>query len=127
MELTRKLGYMPLALVQAGAYIAARGMSFKDYLDIYDEHFKKVFAKLPPTAVWQYGPRSVLTTWEISFEVIRESNEEATELLSVCSLLANEIKKDMLWRGMKVERNGRLTSHIRGCIFAKFHGLQISQ
>lgn len=100
---------MPLALVQAGAYISAQNMPFELYLKIYDEHFRIVFAKLPPRAVWDYGPHSVLTTWEISFEAIKESNEQATELLSMCSLLSNEIQKDMLCRGMKLRENGRVS------------------
>lgn len=87
-------------------------MPLDEYLEIYDKYFKRVFSEIPSAAIWDYGPRSVVTTWEISYEAIKESSKDAAELLSLCALLSNEIRKDMLCRG----KGKRETGMFRPCI-----------
>jgi hypothetical protein len=60
-----KLGFLPLAIDQAGAYIAAGGISLKEYLPLYEKHFAKVASEVPAEGVWEYEAR-VFTTWEVS-------------------------------------------------------------
>lgn len=99
LKVTKVLGSLPLALVQAGAFVAARHISLERYLEIYEESFSTALANKQPRGVGTYGDRSVLTTWEISFKAIRETNRGAAELLSLCAFLFNEVQEKMLCRG----------------------------
>lgn len=106
-EVTEKLGYLPLAIVQAGAYVSTRRMPLKDYPDVYDIMLSKVLSEKPPSAVWNYGDRTILTTWEISFQAIKEEDEEAADLLLLCAFLSNDdIREDLLRRGKRLGENG---------------------
>jgi hypothetical protein len=42
------------------------------FLPLFKENFNKTPSKKPPSAVWQYGEETVVTTWEISFKAIQE-------------------------------------------------------
>ena len=102
-KIAGKLGYLPLALDQAGAYIHMQQYSFSRYLKQYESnasyHLKE----------WKGGKhdRSAFATWEISFNVIEKENPKAAELLLVCGFLDNEdICKELLHRGMKMDRHG---------------------
>lgn len=71
------------------------------FLPLFQENFKKTLSKQPPAAVWQYGEETVVTTWEISFEAVRESDPQAADLLLRCSFLAsNDISADLIYRGL---------------------------
>lgn len=71
------------------------------FLPLFEENFKKTLSKKPPAAVWQYGEETVVTTWEISFEAIQESDPQAADLLLRCSFLAsNDISVDFICRGL---------------------------
>lgn len=109
LAVTEKLGCLPLALVQAGAFVAARRISLENFLEIYEESFNRAFAKKPPSGVWTYKDRSILTTWEISFQAIKELSGDAAELLSLCAFLSNEVRRDMLCRGRMVNIGGKFT------------------
>lgn len=112
-ELTTKLGCLPLAIVQAGAYVAVRQISLTKYLEIYEKFFSNVFGEKPSNPTWTYGDRTVWTTWEISFQAIKEKNNDAAELLSLCSFFSNDdIGEDMLRRGKELEEDGTSRSLI---------------
>lgn len=107
-EIVKKLGYLPLAIDQAGAYVAARGMPLQRYMKVYEKNFRRIFGERPQSPVWTYRDQTVFTTWEISFEEIKAKNEEAAELLLLCSFLHNEdIWEEMLRRGQGLEEDGR--------------------
>jgi hypothetical protein len=58
-------------------------------------------SKKPPSAVWQYGEETVVTTWEISFRAIQEMDPKAADLFLLCSFLVNDdIGIDFLYRGL---------------------------
>ena len=83
-ELARRLGYLPLALEQAGAYIAVSDdekMSFQKYLTLYEQFGLDVFDKNERLGAYQ---ESVTTTWLISMDAMEES---ARQLLSMCAYL----------------------------------------
>lgn len=112
-KLVEKLGYLPLAIDQAGAYIAARIIPLEKYLSIFEANFRTVLSATPPRSVWSYGDRSVFTTWEISFAAIKSENAEAADFLLLCSFLSNErIWEDMLRRGKQLEEDGKQTAGI---------------
>jgi hypothetical protein len=85
-EVVTKLGLLPLAINQAGAFISQRRISFQRYLPLLGGGLNASTAGIPE---WPWGQQteSVVTTWEISFNLLSRS---AKELLLLCGFLANE-------------------------------------
>lgn len=96
-----KLGHLPLAIDQAGAYLNRLSKPLDIFLPLFEASFKTVLGKKPPMAVWQYGGKTVVTTWDISFEAIQVEDPQAARLLLLCSFLSNEdIDASFLSRGL---------------------------
>ena len=83
--LARALGYLPLALEQAAAYIEAKGTSLAEYLTRFNKH------ELRLLEAGQAGtdyPATVATTWGLSFEETERASPAAAQLLNLCAFLA---------------------------------------
>lgn len=107
-EIAKTLGYLPLAIDQAGSYVATRQMSLPRYKEVYKRNFRNIFTSVPRSPGWSYRDQTVFTTWEISFQEIEGNNKESAELLLLCSFLHNEdIWEKMLLRGQKLEMDGK--------------------
>ncbi|RPB06363.1 hypothetical protein P167DRAFT_530999 [Morchella conica CCBAS932] len=103
-ELTKKLGNLPLALVQAGAYISANRITLRSYINTFDAHFKLVFSDLPHGSSYTQHDKTVFTTWQTSFDAIKRISRAASDLLIVCSFLSNEdIWEFMLQHGKQID------------------------
>ena len=93
-ELSKILGYLPLALAQASAYIYQTQMTIKDYLNLYNSHEQELLkdSTLPEDT----NSLPIAVTWNISLEaIVKEAKEKhepllALELLNVCAYLAPE-------------------------------------
>ena len=85
MELLEKLGRLPLAIEQAGAYIHASSISIAKYLDLYERDARRLLDKTP--AIWYYRNDTTLTTWEISFAALNKRDALAAEILQLCGFL----------------------------------------
>lgn len=83
-ELAKKMGYLPLALDQAGAYMVITQKNYKEYLDLYIQKNLKLLTKYPN----DLEKETVATTWLISFEKI--NNPAAKQLLNLCAFFAPE-------------------------------------
>ncbi|KAI8930738.1 hypothetical protein NX059_012346 [Plenodomus lindquistii] len=90
-ELAAVLEYMPLAIVQATAYILQRGprCSVAKYLDEYRKSERKRASLLNYDEErlrrdWE-AKNSIIVTWQISFEYIQETRPSAAGLLSLMS------------------------------------------
>ncbi|MCL1872558.1 MAG: tetratricopeptide repeat protein [Clostridiales bacterium] len=83
-ELAKRLGYLPLALEQAVAYITATHESCGDYLQLLEKYGNKLFDERAST-VYGYA-ETVNTTWRISFDKIK--SKSAKQLLNLCSYMA---------------------------------------
>lgn len=106
-RIVEKLGCLPLAIDQAGSYLSMLQKPLHAFLPLFEENFNKTLSKKPPSAVWQYGEETVVTTWEISFKAIQERDPQAANLLLLCSFLANDnIGVDFLWRGLPMLFSG---------------------
>jgi len=70
-EVATELGQLALALEQAGAYIATRRLTFGRYLEEWRAQHERVLAWFDERQM-QY-PRSVATTWQMSFEQLTPS------------------------------------------------------
>jgi tetratricopeptide (TPR) repeat protein len=88
-ELAAALEYMPLALVQAAAYIRERAprCSVRQYLAEYRESDSRKTSLLNQAAGHlrrdEVPSNSVLLTWQISFDHIHSSRRSAADLLSL--------------------------------------------
>ena len=84
------LGFLALAITQAGAYIRRGLCSIEEYCDVYTRRRQKLLRHRSVQASSDYK-YSVYTTWEISIEAIEKRRDEtshnAMELLQIFSFL----------------------------------------
>ena len=84
--LLTQLTCLPLAIVQAAAYINENGITLGDYLSLLGEQEEEVVDLLSEEfedeGRYPSGKNPVATTWLISFEQIRQKNPLAAEFLS---------------------------------------------
>jgi tetratricopeptide (TPR) repeat protein/DNA-binding XRE family transcriptional regulator len=96
-RIVKEMDGLPLAIIQAGAYIEETGCSLEDYLSYYAEHRKDLLAR--PSRLLDY-PQTVATTWALSFEQVQQESAAAADLLCLCAFLAPDaIPEEMLARG----------------------------
>jgi len=102
-ELATALEYMPLAIVQAAAYISQRAPRYPvaKYLD----EFRKSERKRSSLLSYDNGQlhrdweatNSIVVTWQISFEYIQQTRSSAADLLSLMSFFDRQgIPEDLL-------------------------------
>jgi hypothetical protein len=63
------LGYLPLALEQAAAYIEETGQSMAGYLALFRKRRVELLRRGQPAAY----PDTVATTWELAFQQVQQS------------------------------------------------------
>ena len=85
-----RLGYLPLAIDQAAAYLQKTSKSLKTYLSVFEHNFELVMKKKPPKALWLYREDTVFTTWEISYSAVQKLCPEAAEILVISSFFSNQ-------------------------------------
>ena len=78
-ELARKMGYLPLALNQAGVYMKIHLKSYQEYLDLYNKYNLQLLKKYDDDPEM----KTVATTWQISLEKI--DNKASKQLLNLCA------------------------------------------
>ncbi len=97
--LAHELGYLPLALEQAAAYMTAAQKSLADYVALFRQHQQKILERGKPATDY---PFTVATTWELAFERVAVQCPAAVELLNLCSFLAPEaIPRGLLSQGLR--------------------------
>ncbi|MEM9292331.1 MAG: tetratricopeptide repeat protein [Acidobacteriota bacterium] len=85
-ELCTDLGFLPLALAQASAYIQRSGCGIQGYSDLWKERRSELLAKDSLRGQSQ----SVATTWDLSFQLLEANSPDGAALLKLCSYLAPE-------------------------------------
>ncbi|WP_341750286.1 NB-ARC domain-containing protein [Candidatus Tisiphia endosymbiont of Sialis lutaria] len=108
-KLVGVLGYLPLALVQAGTYIKQKHITIPEYLDLYKKYETELLTDntfLDETNTYNYP---VAITWNISLEaIVRDTKINngppiAIELLTVCAYLApNKISRKLLLKWLQI-------------------------
>jgi tetratricopeptide (TPR) repeat protein len=83
--LVQELGYLPLALAQAGAFIEARQIHLAKYLEYFGKRKLELFKDAP----LDYE-KTVATTWNIGVEQLEKEQPKALALLNLCAFLAPE-------------------------------------
>lgn len=97
-KIADKLGYLPLALEQAGGYISAMQIQLSEYLPKYDSTFKAIATASHPALSERYG-YTFYTTWKTSFESLHPVGKQ---LLLLCAFLANQdVLEGLIDRGAK--------------------------
>ena len=79
--LVAKLDGLPLALSTAGAYLEHVTTSFSEYLRLYKESWLKLQTTSP--LLNSYEDRSLYTTWQVTFDRIRQQNAASARLLKL--------------------------------------------
>ncbi len=102
-KLVQRLGRLPLALEQAGAYIKSLRCTISQYLELYDQQHLRLLnrQKAIPASVYESPERlAVRTTWHLNFEHIKQTVDDgkaAVRFLHACAFLnPNEIQKDII-------------------------------
>jgi tetratricopeptide (TPR) repeat protein len=90
-SLLDRLENLPLAITQAIAFISEYGIDVAKYLDLLTkseaETIKLLSTNLEDGRRYSQIPHSVVNTWRLSFDLIKEREPLASELLSVMSFL----------------------------------------
>ncbi|MDR2147932.1 MAG: tetratricopeptide repeat protein [Tannerella sp.] len=81
-ELAKRMGYLPLALDQAGAYMAINGLNYREYLELYKENSLDLLKEYDDDP----EKKTVATTWKISIDKIKD--EASIQLLNLCAFFA---------------------------------------
>ncbi|OCK73604.1 kinesin light chain, partial [Lepidopterella palustris CBS 459.81] len=91
VQLLRQLTFLPLAIVQAAAYINENGISLLEYLLLLDNREEDIIEVLSEDfedeGRYQDLKNPVATTWLISFEQIRVRDSLAADYLSFMSCI----------------------------------------
>lgn len=85
-RLADRLGDLPLAVEQAGAWLAATGMAVPSYLELLNTRMLEVLEENPPPGYRQ----TVAATWLVSLEKLREQMPAAARMLELCAFFGAE-------------------------------------
>ncbi len=98
-RIVEEMDGLPLAIVQAGAYIEETGCSLQAYLRLYTKHRKALLAR--HSRLMLDYPDTVATTWSLSFQRVEQQSPAAADVLRLCAFLAPDaIPEELLMRGM---------------------------
>ncbi|KAI1559240.1 NB-ARC domain containing protein [Pyrenophora tritici-repentis] len=78
---------LPLALTQAGSYMRETNASALTYVKHYNRTWERLMESEARFPLEEYGDRSVLTTWTMSYRQVQQHSEEAACLLKLWGFL----------------------------------------
>jgi hypothetical protein len=79
IKLAKELDGLPLTLATARAYLDQTARSFSDYLRLYKESWVRLEETSPKLSL--YKDRILYSTWQISFNNIKQRNPLSANLL----------------------------------------------
>ncbi|TVY34372.1 Vegetative incompatibility protein HET-E-1, partial [Lachnellula subtilissima] len=88
VKLATELDGLPLALATAGAYLDQTARSFSDYLRLYKESWVRLKETSPELG--SYEDRTLYSTWQISFDKIKQRNPYSANLLRLWAYFDNQ-------------------------------------
>jgi tetratricopeptide (TPR) repeat protein len=98
-ELAQELGDLPLALEQAAAYMEACGQTLSGYLQLFRQRRQELLRQGRSS---QEYPDTVATTWELSFQKVKQESPAAADLLNLCAFLApDDIPRELPAKGLE--------------------------
>jgi tetratricopeptide (TPR) repeat protein len=87
------LGDLPIAIANAGAFMAETGTTASDYLDQFNRHTRETLSVVESPDDYQ---TDVAATWAISLEQLEKRSAAALRLYEICSVLASEIPMELI-------------------------------
>ena len=101
-QIVHQFGCLPLAIDQAGAYIKARHKSLPAFKELCTQRRSDILKFKPRLAGYD---QTVFTTWELNFEQVEESSNDARKLLLLfCYLDAANIQEATLDRACSSQK-----------------------
>ena len=88
VKLAVELDGLPLALATAGAYLDQTALSFSDYLRLYKESWVNLLKTSPELS--SYEDRTLYSTWQLSFDHVKQRNELSAKLLRFWAYFDNQ-------------------------------------
>ena len=107
-ELASALGGLPLALVQAAAYITATGQSEASYLALFRQRRVDLLSRGEPGG---HG-KTVATTWELAFKRLQQTCASAVGLLQLLAFYAPDAIPLHLLLRPRPELTGQLSHEV---------------
>ncbi|PNP51615.1 hypothetical protein THARTR1_07732 [Trichoderma harzianum] len=93
-ELLNLLGFLPLAIIQAAAYINENDTTIDEYTSLYDDNETEMMKVLSEDfdvqGRYNTTKNSIATTWLISLSQINRTNPTAIEFLSFMACMTNQ-------------------------------------
>lgn len=112
--LAGKMSGLPLALAQASAYIEQTGITTTKYLELYENWWQRWMEMQAKFPLADYGERSVLTTWNISYDQVMNISKGAAALIRLWAFLdCNDIRYDLVRAAIALKGQDLLTSWLR--------------
>ena len=129
-EIVERLGYHPLAITQAGAYIKRRGLQLCDFTKVYKKQKEAILTNTLPLS--QYRKKlghdeketslNVFTTWELSFQQLQSqasANNVEAKLLTLFAFFDNKDISEQLLADFgayekKESKSARLLTWLNG-------------
>jgi hypothetical protein len=112
-ELAAALEFVPLAIVQAAAYISQRAprCSVRQYLEEFKKSERKRTSLLNRDEGqlrrdWE-AKNSIIITWQISFDYIHQTRPSAADLLSLMSFFDRQGISEVLLRNRTEQGDAR--------------------
>ncbi|KAH8592605.1 hypothetical protein B0O99DRAFT_674331 [Bisporella sp. PMI_857] len=88
IKLAKELDGLPLALATAGAYLDQVAISPLDYFCLYKESWLQLQESSPELS--SYEDRTLYSTWQISFQHVKQQNELSAKLLCFWAYFDNQ-------------------------------------
>ena len=88
VKLAQELDGLPLALATAGAYLDQSAISFSDYLRLYKASWTRLLETSPELS--SYEDRTLYSTWQLSFDHVKQRNELSAKLLQLWAYFDNQ-------------------------------------
>ncbi|BCJ52980.1 hypothetical protein Asp14428_44550 [Actinoplanes sp. NBRC 14428] len=85
-QVADKLGDLPLAIEQAGAWLTTTLMPVSQYLELLDTQLMRMLDENPPLGY----EKTTAATWLLSLDRLRHTRPAAAKLLEVCAFFAPE-------------------------------------
>lgn len=109
-QIVQQFGCLPLAIDQAGAYIKARHKSLSAFKELCTQRQSDILSFKPRLAGYD---QTVFTTWELNFEQVEKSSEDARKLMLLfCYLDAANIRETTLDRSCSLQKRWSLDGEI---------------
>lgn len=99
-EVSEVVGYLPLAVEMAAAWLESTGMPAEQYIDVLRNQLSQELAKRKAPDY----PMTAAATWEVSISRLREQSPAAVRLLELCSCFSPEpIAMRLLYGSIAIE------------------------